>query len=124
MTRGHRFPSRCALGWRRSPPLLTSGSPRASPREAPPAGHAVESLSSFRGSSDSTPTGTGRQSPDMTANNTRRRFLPRPERTVVAIRLPRDANALVYRKWGGEQRAKPGDWLVDNDGDVYTVDAE
>jgi hypothetical protein len=60
----------------------------------------------------------------MTANHTRRRFLPRPERTVVAIRLPRDANALVYRKWGGEQRAKPGDWLVDNDGDVYTVDAE
>ncbi len=34
-----------------------------------------------------------------------------------------DTDGLVYRKWGGEQRAKPGDWIVDNDGDVYTVDA-
>ena len=35
-----------------------------------------------------------------------------------------DTDGLVYRKWGDEQRAKPGDWIVDNDGDVYTVDAE
>ena len=27
-----------------------------------------------------------------------------------------------YRKWGGEQRCKPGDWLVDSNGDVHTVD--
>lgn len=31
---------------------------------------------------------------------------------------------LVYRKWGSEQRGKQGDWLVDNNGDVYTVDGE
>jgi hypothetical protein len=43
---------------------------------------------------------------------------------VAAVRLSLDTNGLVYRKWGGEQRAKPGDWIVDNDGDVYTVDAE
>ena len=35
-----------------------------------------------------------------------------------------DTNGLVYRKWGGEQRAKQGDWIVDNDGDVYSVDAD
>jgi hypothetical protein len=29
----------------------------------------------------------------------------------------------TYEKWGATQRAKAGDWLVDNDGDVYTVDA-
>ena len=34
-----------------------------------------------------------------------------------------DTTGLVYRKWGGRQRAKKGDWIVDNDGDVYTVDA-
>jgi hypothetical protein len=28
-----------------------------------------------------------------------------------------------YRKWGGRQRCKRRDWLVDNAGDVYTVDA-
>ena len=35
-----------------------------------------------------------------------------------------DMDDLVYRKWGGAQRARAGDWLVDNDGDVYTVAAE
>ncbi|MCY1312562.1 hypothetical protein D9M70_629930 [compost metagenome] len=29
-----------------------------------------------------------------------------------------------YRKWGGEQRCKANDWVVDNAGEVYTVDAE
>jgi hypothetical protein len=54
----------------------------------------------------------------------RRRYIRRPERSVVAVRLALDTDGLVYRKWGGEQRAKAGDWLVDNDGDVYTVDAD
>jgi len=54
----------------------------------------------------------------------RRRYVRRPERSVVAVRLALDTDGLVYRKWGGEQRAKAGDWLVDNDGDVYTVDAD
>jgi hypothetical protein len=54
----------------------------------------------------------------------RRRFVRKPDRPVVAVRLALDTDGLVYRKWGGEQRAKPGDWIVDNDGDVYSVDAE
>jgi hypothetical protein len=41
----------------------------------------------------------------------------------VAVRLSLDTDGLTYRKWGAKQRAKPGDWLVDNDGEVYTVDA-
>jgi hypothetical protein len=40
------------------------------------------------------------------------------------VRLALDTDGLVYRTWGGEQRAKPGDWIVDNDGDVYSVDAD
>ena len=28
----------------------------------------------------------------------------------------------MYRKWGALQTCKPGDWLVDNQGDIYTVD--
>lgn len=41
------------------------------------------------------------------------------------MRLAFDADGFLfrYRKWGGEQRAKAGDWLIDNNGDVYTVDA-
>ena len=53
----------------------------------------------------------------------RRRFRRRADQAVTAVRLALDTEGLRYRKWGHEQYAKPGDWLVDNDGDVYTVDA-
>ncbi|MEO7134574.1 MAG: hypothetical protein ABI024_10180 [Vicinamibacterales bacterium] len=53
----------------------------------------------------------------------RTRYVRRPDRPVAAVRLALDTTGLVYRKWGGRQRAKKGDWIVDNDGDVYTVDA-
>lgn len=57
-------------------------------------------------------------------DSTRRRYVRRPDRPVAAVRLSLDTDGFVYRKWGGEQRAKPGDWIVDNDGDVYSIDAE
>jgi hypothetical protein len=56
--------------------------------------------------------------------NPRRRYVRKPDSLVVAIRLDLDTDGLIYRKWGAEQRAKPGDWLVDNSGDIYTVDAD
>jgi len=55
---------------------------------------------------------------------TKKRYRKRPECFVVAVRLDLETEGFRYRKWGGEQRCKQGDWLVDNDGDVYTVDAE
>src|SRR5262249_59090970 len=61
---------------------------------------------------------------DYVAGLMRRRFVRRPDRPVVAVQMALDTDGLVYRKWGGEQRAKPGDWIVDNDGDVYSVDAD
>jgi hypothetical protein len=57
-------------------------------------------------------------------DSTRRRYVRRPDRPVAAVRLALDTDGLLYRKWGGEQRAKSGDWIVDSDGDVYTVDAD
>ena len=54
----------------------------------------------------------------------RRRYRKRPEQFVVAVRLALDTDGFGYRKWGADQRCKRGDWLVDNAGDVYTVDAE
>jgi hypothetical protein len=54
----------------------------------------------------------------------RRRYRKRPEQFVIAVRLALDMTGFGYRKWGAEQRCKSGDWLVDNGGDVYTVDAE
>lgn len=56
--------------------------------------------------------------------STRQRYRRRPEQAVTAVRLLLDTEGLVYRKWGGVQRARAGDWLVDNGGEVYTVAAE
>jgi hypothetical protein len=47
----------------------------------------------------------------------------RKRQPVIAVKLDLDMQDLKYRKWGGTQRAKGGDWLVDNDGDTYTVNA-
>ena len=35
-----------------------------------------------------------------------------------------ESEDFTYQKWGGTQRCKPGDWLVNNAGDTYTIDAE
>lgn len=51
------------------------------------------------------------------------RYRRRRDHPVAAVRLLLDTEGVRYRKWGAEQLAKPGDWLVDNAGDVYTVDA-
>jgi hypothetical protein len=53
---------------------------------------------------------------------TRRRFRKKADRFVVAVQLAMDTEGFTYRKWGAEQQCKPGDWLVDNEGDIYTVD--
>lgn len=41
---------------------------------------------------------------------------------VIAVKLDLARLGFTFFKWGATQRAKPGDWLVDNDGDIYTVD--
>lgn len=49
----------------------------------------------------------------------------RKKRTsVIAVRLDLEIEGFAYQKWGGTQHCKRGDWLVDNQGDVYTVDGE
>jgi hypothetical protein len=53
----------------------------------------------------------------------RRKYLKKRSEPVIAVRLDLLFKHFDYEKWGGIQRAKRGDWLVDSDGDVYTVDA-
>jgi hypothetical protein len=53
-----------------------------------------------------------------------RKYRRRADSQITAIQLSLETDGLVYKKWGGEQRGKKGDWLVDNAGDIYTVDAE
>ena len=54
----------------------------------------------------------------------RQPYRKRPDQAVTAVRLNLDTQGFRYRKWGAEQTCNPGDWLVDNDGDVYTVEAQ
>lgn len=54
----------------------------------------------------------------------RRRYRKKATSVVTAVRLDLDTDGFTYRKWGGVQRCKPGDWIVDNAGDIYTVDAD
>jgi len=54
----------------------------------------------------------------------RLKYQKKPDQFVVAVKLDLQTEGFTYRKWGAEQRCKSGDWLVDNNGDVYTIDSE
>jgi hypothetical protein len=54
----------------------------------------------------------------------RRKYLKRSTEFVVAVQVDLDMDGFTYQKWGGTQRCKRGDWLVNNNGDLYTVDGD
>jgi hypothetical protein len=54
----------------------------------------------------------------------RKRYRKRADQFVIAVQLKLDTDGFIYRKWGAEQHCKPGDWLVDNGGDIYTIDKQ
>ncbi len=54
----------------------------------------------------------------------RRRYRKKANSFVVAVQLDLDTGGFTYNKWGAEQRCKRGDWIIDNDGDTYTVDQQ
>ncbi|MGD9251160.1 MAG: hypothetical protein PVG19_08040 [Desulfobacterales bacterium] len=54
----------------------------------------------------------------------RRRYRKKADQYVVAVQLALETKGFAYRKWGAEQRCKQGDWLVNNNGDIYTVDRD
>lgn len=62
----------------------------------------------------------------MTSQNMQgmRRYRRKAGQTVVAVQLRLETEGFTYRKWGGIQQCKQGDWLVDSGRDVYTVDAD
>lgn len=58
------------------------------------------------------------------SNNKLRRYQKRPGTEVIAVQLDLDTDGFSYKKWGETQRCKQGDWLINNHGDTYTVNAE
>ncbi len=55
---------------------------------------------------------------------TLRKYTRRPDTTVTAVRIELDTDGFTYRKWGGIQKARAGDWIVNRGGEAYTVDGE
>ena len=55
---------------------------------------------------------------------TRMRYRKKADQAVIAVQLNLDTDGFSYQKWGAEQSCKHGDWLVDNNGDIYTVDRQ
>ena len=54
----------------------------------------------------------------------RLKYVKRENQSVVAVQLALATDGFTYWKWGGLQTCKAGDWILDNDGDVRTVDQE
>ncbi len=54
----------------------------------------------------------------------RKQYRKKSTETVTAVQLDLDTEGFSYEKWGGAQFCKPGDWLVNNNGDVYTIDRQ
>ena len=52
------------------------------------------------------------------------RYRKREQQTVTGVQLNLDTEGLTYFKWGGQQRCQAGDWLVNNNGDCYTIDKD
>lgn len=55
---------------------------------------------------------------------TRKYYQKRVDKNVTAVQMNLDFNKIDYNKWGGIQTGKPGDWIVNNNDDYYTVDKE
>lgn len=51
-----------------------------------------------------------------------KRYRKNSKQTIVAVQLDLDTEGLHYQKWGDRQFAKQGDWLVDNNGSIYSID--
>lgn len=54
----------------------------------------------------------------------RKKYVKRSSEYVVAVQVDLDIDHFNYRKWGSTQTCKRGDWLVNNNGDTYTVDGD
>lgn len=52
------------------------------------------------------------------------KYRNKPSNYITAVRLDLETDGFTYRKWGATQTCKRGDWLVNKQGDTYTVDAE
>lgn len=51
-------------------------------------------------------------------------YTKKSHKFITAVQLNLDTEGFNYEKWGSTQKCKAGDWLVNNDGETYTIDKE
>ena len=54
----------------------------------------------------------------------RLKYRKRTAQHVTAVQLDLDTDGFYYEKWGDTQYCNRGDWIVNNAGDVYTVNSK
>ena len=57
-------------------------------------------------------------------NEKRQQYRKKPSSFITAVQLDLTTSGFTYEKWGATQTFKPGDWLVNNNGDTYSVDRQ
>lgn len=53
-----------------------------------------------------------------------KKYKKKARQAIHAIQIDLDLISFNYRKWDDIQTCKSGDWLVENNGDVYTIDQQ
>lgn len=54
----------------------------------------------------------------------RKLYRKRPDFHSTAVQLDLDFDGFEFQKWGGKQKCKRGDWLVNSNGETYTITKE
>lgn len=52
------------------------------------------------------------------------KYQKREKQVVLGVQINLETDGFKYSKWGSEQQCQAGDWLVNNNGECYTIDAE
>lgn len=58
----------------------------------------------------------------MITDKSLHRYHKRDNREITAVQVRLELDNFTYQKWGATQTCKAGDWIVDNQDDIYTVD--
>lgn len=53
-----------------------------------------------------------------------RKYQKRETQIVLGVQINLDTEGFRYTKWGNDQQCQSGDWLVNNNGDCYTIGEE
>jgi len=54
----------------------------------------------------------------------RKKYRKKSDQFIIAVQLDIETDGFTYKKWGSEQKCKPGDWLVNNNSETYTIDQD